>query len=66
MAVIDHYGKELTAPEFDASPSSAFHEGLAAMRKGNVYGYIDPSGTWVIPPGFDEAHNFSDGLALVV
>jgi hypothetical protein len=66
MAIIDHLGKELTPPQFDASPSSAFHEGLATMRKGNLYGYIDPSGTWVIPPQFDEAHNFSNGLALVV
>jgi hypothetical protein len=30
------------------------------------YGYIDPSDRMVVPPQFDEAHNFSDGLALVV
>lgn len=66
MAIIDKQGTQLTPQEFDASPSSVFREGLAAMGKGNVYGYIDPSGTWVIPPQFSEAHNFSNGLALVV
>jgi hypothetical protein len=66
MAIIDKQGKQLTPPEYDAFASSEFHEGLAAMRKGPVYGYIDPAGTWVIPPQFDEAYNFSSGLALVV
>ena len=63
MAIIDQHGKQLTPPEFSRS---AFHEGLAAISKGKAYGYIDPSGRWVIPPQYDEAHNFSDGLALVV
>jgi hypothetical protein len=66
MAIIDKHGTLLTPQEFDAFLSSEFHEGLAPIRKGKVYGYIDPSGTWVIPPQFDEAHSFSDGLALVV
>jgi hypothetical protein len=29
------------------------------------FGYIDRSGKVVIPPSFDEAHQFSNGLALV-
>ena len=66
MAIIDKQGAQLTPQEFDAFLSSEFHEGLAPIRKGQVYGYIDPSGRMVIPPQFDEAHNFSDGLALVV
>lgn len=65
MAIIDKHGTQLTPQEFDAFLSSEFHEGLAPIRKGRVYGYIDPSGRWVLPPQFDEAHNFSDGLALV-
>jgi len=66
MAVIDKSGKLLTPPDFDAFLASEFHEGLAAIRKGTVFGYIDPAGTWVIPPQYDEANNFSGGLALVV
>jgi hypothetical protein len=66
MAIIDKQGKQLTPPEFEAFLVSGFHEGLAAMSKGSTYGYIDPKGTWVIPPQFDEAYSFSSGLALVV
>lgn len=29
------------------------------------YGYIDKSGNWIITPSFQEASEFSDGLALV-
>lgn len=66
MAIIDKHGKQVTPSEFDAFISSEFHERRAAIRKGNVFGYIDPAGLWVIPPQFDEAYNFSNGLALVV
>ena len=46
--------------------NSQFHEGLAAIDdKASLYGYIDPSGKWVIPPQFDYAEKFSDGLARV-
>ena len=49
-----------------------FSEGLAvAMRRGeNVWGYIDRTGEFVIPPQFESSldsyvHPFSDGFALV-
>jgi len=49
-----------------------FSENLAvAMRKGeNVWGYIDTTGAFVIPPQFasspnDYVHPFSDGFAMV-
>lgn len=29
------------------------------------YGYIDPSGEWIIPPAFEKARTFSEGLAVV-
>lgn len=28
-------------------------------------GYVDSDGRWVIPPQYDSAHNFSEGLAKV-
>ncbi len=65
MAVIDKQGKQVTAPEFDAFVSSEFHEGLAAIRKGTLFGYIDPAGKWAIDPQFDQAYRLSNGLALV-
>ncbi len=47
-------------------PKASYHEGLAAVRLGDTYGYIDPSGRVVISPRFQFAHIFSEGLARVV
>jgi WG containing repeat len=46
-------------------PDEDFHEGLAAIGDGKAWGYIDMSGTIAIPPQFDEAYPFSNGLAAV-
>jgi hypothetical protein len=40
-----------------------FHEGLAAAKLGDNYGFIDTSGSWVIKPSYKEAHSFADQLA---
>lgn len=50
-------------PQFDAAES--FSEGMAQVKIGNKWGYIDKTGKLVIPPQFDEAKAFSAGLALV-
>jgi WG containing repeat len=42
-----------------------FSEGLAAVKLGNKWGYIDKSGKTVIQQQFDEAEPFSEGLAAV-
>ncbi len=47
-------------------PKASYHEGLAAVRIGDRYGYIDRSGHVVIPPRFQYAQIFSEGLARVV
>jgi len=47
-------------------PKAAFHQGLAAVRLGEKYGYIDRSGRVVIEPRFQFAQIFSEGLARVV
>ncbi len=45
---------------------ASFHEGLAAVRMGEKYGYVDPLGRVAIAPRFDYANIFSEGLARVV
>ena len=42
-----------------------FSEGLAAVLIGDSWGYIDRTGSLVIPARFSEAYAFSDGLAKV-
>ena len=43
--------------------AAQFAEGLAAVRVGGKYGYIDKSGQTVIAPQFDFANPFSEGVA---
>ncbi len=40
-----------------------FYEGLAKVRKGTKYGYINPEGDFVIKPTLTASGNFSHGLA---
>lgn len=42
-----------------------FPEGLAAVRVGDKFGYMDETQRVVIEPQFDEADDFSEGLAHV-
>ena len=44
---------------------SRFAEGLASVRLGKNYGFIDKTGAFVIQPQFAFAGNFSEGLAFV-
>ena len=43
-----------------------FFDGRALVRKGNLYGYIDEKGTYVIPPKYVSATPFSEGVAWTV
>lgn len=45
--------------------SAAFSEGLASIKSGNVYGFIDASGKIVIKPQFEVTEPFSEGIAAV-
>ena len=60
-----HDGKTVTAQQFD--DVDIFYEGLAAVKIGDRYGFIDTTGTVVftLEPEYYPMH-FSDGLALVV
>ena len=42
-----------------------FHEGLCVAHENLKYGFIDHSGKWVIPPTYDRADRFGEGLAAV-
>ena len=42
-----------------------FSEGLAAVKKDDLWGYIDASGKMVIPPRYHWAQEFEDGRAEV-
>lgn len=42
-----------------------FSEGLAAVSKNDLFGYIDKSGAEVVPPQYKYADEFSEGLACV-
>jgi hypothetical protein len=45
--------------------AAPFSEGLAAVQSYGQWGYIDPTGKYVIPPSYEGAGNFSGGLAPV-
>src|SRR5690606_16903540 len=44
------------------SMAHGFENGLAAAAQDGKFGFIDPSGDWVIEPQFGNAQAFSDGL----
>ena len=50
-------------PQYD--DAGAFSEGLAAVRQGEYYGYINEQGETVIPFQYSYALSFNDGIALV-
>lgn len=56
--VIVHYGQ--------IDRMGRFSEGLASVRVGDLYGYIDRRGEFVVRPQFIRAGDFSEGLACVV
>lgn len=66
---IDKDGKELIKPQFiQCSGRTRFTEGLSVVCiEGNdKAGFINEKGQFVIEPKFDDARNFSEGLAAVV
>lgn len=43
-----------------------FSEGRAAVERDSLWGYVNATGTWVIPPRYSRAAPFTNGLALVL
>jgi len=60
---IDRNGKLLHV-EATGLPAE-FHEGLMKRQTGQYWGYVDHSFQWAIAPQFENAEDFSGGLALV-
>ncbi|MCC5627771.1 WG repeat-containing protein [Nostoc sphaeroides CHAB 2801] len=50
-------------PQFEEA--KFFSQGLAAVRIGGKFGYINIKGVFIIQPQFDEAECFYGGLASV-
>lgn len=55
--------QEAIAPRYENAKT--FSEGLAAVKQGGKWGYIDTDGKTVIPFQYDLAHSFKEGLAIV-
>jgi hypothetical protein len=56
-------GKYVINLQFDGA--RGFGEGLANVKAGDKWGYIDKSGKYIIDPQFDFASSFSENLAAV-
>jgi hypothetical protein len=60
---MNHQGKVLIEPKFDFV--DAFSQGRAAAGINDLYGFIDPLGTWVIQPQFTDVVPFRFNLSVV-
>jgi hypothetical protein len=63
QSIIDKQGVLLHQPRYEQT--SLFSEGLAAVRLGGKWGYINHDGSWEIEPRFTSADSFWHGLARV-
>lgn len=43
----------------------AYSDGMALLRRGSQYGYMDYTGRWVVEPELSGAEPFSEGLAVI-
>lgn len=62
---IDRKGAAVFTPRSRVRYVTKFAEGLALVRVGGEIGYIDRKGNMAIQPRFEQASDFSNGLALV-
>ncbi len=67
--IIDTEGKIILPIEYDNSgyrgEAYHYHDGLALVEKAGRYGYADRDGNLVVYPCFENAYQFSNGLAPV-
>lgn len=63
MGYANKADKVIIEPRFDWADD--FHEGLAVVRIGQLWGYIDQTGATVIPLKYMDASPFSEDLAAV-
>ncbi len=62
--LIDQKGEEITKFSF-SNCGVEFSEGVVALAEGDLWGYADKKGNWVIKPRFALAHSFHNSLAGV-
>ena len=60
---MDHSGAFVVTPQFASARD--FHEGLAEIKSGDLWGYVNVRGTFEIDPAFRHTGEFSEGLARV-
>jgi len=67
VGYIDATGRLVIPPRFDLTLNEGgdFFEGVASVKVGRKWGYVNSSGAFVIRPAFAWAEPFSDGRALV-
>ena len=56
---------EKSSSRSDLEGLETLTQGLARVRIGSKWGYIDKNGLIAIKPQFDRAENFADGLARI-
>jgi TonB family protein len=62
---IDKSGKVVIPPNKLTEACARFSEGLCGAHVGNLTGFMDTAGNFVIPPKFMLANDFSEGVAQV-
>jgi WG containing repeat len=65
LAYFDRTGKQISPPLGYGPRSYSFSEGLVTVEIKGKSGFMDRTGRMVIEPQFDDADNFSEGLAPV-
>ncbi len=62
---LDHTGALITKSPYTNVWLRDVSEGTLSVERDGKYGFIDLSGNEIIPPVYDDSHNFSEGLAAV-
>lgn len=65
LAYFDRAGKKIPTPVDYGPKSYSFSDGLVPISKGGKWGFMDQTGKLVIEATFEDAENFSEGLAPV-
>ena len=63
-AIFNTHGRLVVRPIWEEA--GPFREGLAPVKQGGKWGYIDTQGRLVIQPVWDLTGGFSEGLAMVI
>lgn len=50
---------------YDATKLGDFNNGFAYAFKGELVGFVDPSGKWIVEATYDKVHGFENGFARV-